>query len=376
MKSYEIVVIGAGLSGVICALELKKAKRNVLLIDANERIGKKLLVSGNGKCNILNSNASCSNYNNNFLDSAFKKYSISDLKKYLNNLGLLLREDEVGRIYPYSESANTVLNILIENIEQVKLEVLTSCKVERIDKNINFILFTTKGQIAADKVVLATGSSATFGISSYALLGPYGHKTTKTVQTLVPIKSSQIKGCSGVRAKVKASLYINGKQAYSNNGEMLFKDGGLSGIISLQLSTYISRSIVKGEYKESYVEIDFMPQMSEDDLRRYIYSYGQSGILHKSILKLLEKEKDIAHAMKHFKAKVDGLQNVSQAQLMAGGLDVKDFNNETFESKKQKGLYAIGEVLDVDGECGGYNLTAAMLMGLMCSQGIINENKS
>ena len=378
MKKYEVIVIGAGLGGIICALELKKAGIDVLLVEANDRIGKKILVSGNGKCNILNKNLSIDKYNSDFLKNTLSAYSIDKLEQYLNELGLLLRIDSEGREYPYSESANTVLNVLLNNLKKEGVEIITSCKVKSIIEKNPFKVQTTLGDFLADNIVLATGSNATFGINSHALFEPYGHKCKNLVQTLVSIKTSEIKGCSGVRSKVKADLYINNKKVYTNNGEMLFKDNCISGIISFQLSTFISRSIVKGEYINSYITIDFVPGMEEETLRGFINEHGDLGIVHKSILSLFKSSKDLAHDLKNYRVEVKGLQGINQAQVTAGGLNTDEFNSISFESNNQKGLYAIGEVLDVDGECGGYNLSAALAMGLACAQGIKEkyENKN
>ena len=375
---FDVAIIGGGQSGIILAIALKRQGINACIIEAKDRIGKKILSTGNGKCNILNSNLDISNYNNTFPQYALKTYDYQKQKEFYSSLGLLLKEDSEGRIYPYSESANTVLNVYLDTIRRLGISVFANTKVDRIEQEgNNFKLISSKETIISKAVALASGSNATQGICSHALFGPFGHKTTKLEQSLVPIKTNALKGANGVRAKAKASLYIEDKCVFSENGELLFKDGLLSGILAFKMSAYIAREYVKRNDVNAYIEIDFVPEHSEECIKSILDASKQEnplyGILHKAIAANFEKSENIPYAIKHHKCKVIGLGGIDNAQVVSGGLNVDQFNDKTMESKLVEGLYAIGEVLDVDGQCSGYNLSFATASALVCADAIKNK---
>lgn len=366
----HVVVIGGGLSGIVTSLELKKRGVDVFLIEAKDRLGKKILASGNGKCNILNRNLNASFYNTDFVKYAIEKYNFDVLYNYYSNLGIMLREDEEGRVYPYSESSNTILNALLDQLSLYKVDVFLNEEVKSIKKeNEGFIVKTTKNQIKTDKIVLSTGSNASFGINSHYLLGDLGQKTTKLKQTLVPLKTKAIIGANGVRAKGKLSLYIENELIFSEDGEVLFKERAISGILAFKASIYLSRWMVKNNKDEvnAFVILDFVPNMNVDELRDYLNNSKLSnplfGVVHKAIAQNI-KGKDIAFELKNYKCKIDGLTNLENAQVMSGGLDVNFFDDKTYMSKTLNNVYACGEVLDVDGQCGGYNLSFALASSL------------
>ena len=373
-KYYDVAIIGGGMSGIVLAISLKKAGISTCIIEAKDRIGRKILASGNGKCNILNTNLDLSNYNNTFPKYALEKYNYKELVSFYNSLGLLLKEDEEGRVYPYSESANTVLNIFLDKIEELKIPVITDTKINFISKDKEgYLLASTEEDIKCKIAVLASGSNATSGFNSHALFAPFSHNITKTSQSLVPIKANALKGANGVRSKALASLYINNKKVFEEKGELLFKDNAISGILAFKMSAYIAREIVKGNKFDSYIEIDFVPDYSEVELNSILKNTAITGILHKAIAANFKDSKNLAHDVKHYRCEVQGLMGLDNAQVTSGGLDIKDFDDKTMQSKHAKNLYAIGEVLDVDGQCGGYNLTFATASALVCRDSIINQ---
>ncbi|MCR4874874.1 MAG: aminoacetone oxidase family FAD-binding enzyme [Clostridia bacterium] len=378
MEKFDVAIIGGGMSGIILAISLRKQGINACIIEAKDRIGKKILASGNGKCNILNKDLSLDNYNNDFPRYALDKYNYEKLNELYNSMGLLLKVDSEGRAYPYSESANTVLNVFLDELQKLNTKVFLNTKIDKIEKSKDaFILSGTNFSIQASKVVLASGSNASFGINSHALFSPFSHKATKFEQSLVPIKTNALKGANGVRCKAVASLYINNKLVFKEAGELLFKDNFLSGILAFKMSAYIAREIVKTNSLDAYIEIDFCPEYTEDEINNILddspMAHPLCGLLHKAIAFNFEEEDDIAYAIKHHKCKVEGLAGIDNAQVLSGGLVVKDFDDKTMESKLQKGLYAIGEVLDVDGQCGGYNLSFAAASALVCADAIKEE---
>ena len=377
-KNYDVVIIGGGMSGIVLAISLKEAGINCCILEAKDRIGKKILASGNGKCNILNLDLSISNYNNEFPKYALEKYNLIALTILYKKLGLYLKEDKEGRVYPYSESANTVLNVFLDKISKLGIPVYLNEKVESISKNNGVYNVSSSNDTYTSKVVvLATGSNASFGINSHALFSPFSHKITKTSQSLVPIKADALKGVNGVKSKASASLYINNKKVFEEKGELLFKDNAISGILAFKMSAYIAREIVKNGRVDSYIEIDFAPNFSEDELNSMIKSssldYPLFGILHKAIAMNFKDSKNIAFDIKHFKCKVKGLMGLDNAQVLSGGLDISQFDPTSMQSKLEDNLYAIGEVLDVDGQCGGYNLAFAAASALVCRDSIVQK---
>ena len=376
-KIFDVCIIGGGQGGIIAAINLKRKGLNVCIIEAKDRIGKKILSTGNGKCNILNADLSLDNYNNNFPKIAFQKYDLNKLKEFYSSLGIFLKQDSEGRIYPYSESANTILNAYLDEINKLNIDVFVDTKIERIEKiDEGFLLRTKLSEYKCKKVLLATGSNATTGLSSHALFAPFGHNITKLEQSLVPIKTNALKGANGVRAKAKASLYISNKLVFSENGELLFKDNQLSGILAFKMSAYIAREYVKKGNVDAYIEIDFVPDYTEAQLKELLSNSKLTnplqGLLHKAIAQNFNGS-NLAYDIKHLRCKVDGLMGIDNAQVISGGLDISQFDESTMESKLQKGLYAIGEVLDVDGQCGGYNLSFAASSALLASDAIYSE---
>ncbi len=377
-NKFDVAIIGGGMSGIILAINLKRQGINACIFEAKDRIGKKILASGNGKCNILNTNLDLSNYNNDFPKYALDNFGYSYQKDFYKSLGIILKEDSEGRVYPYSESANTVLNSFLEELNKLNTAVFVNTKIENIDyKDGEYILSDGNKTYKSKYVVLSSGSNASFGINSHSLFAKFGHKCTALEQSLVPIKSNALKGCNGVRSKAMASLYINNKLVFSEKGELLFKDNAISGILAFKISAYIARAIVSKKPFDAIVEIDFIPDYTEDEINDFIdnsaLAHPLTGLLHKAIALNFEDSDNQAYDIKHYRCKVNGLMGLDNAQVLSGGLEVKDFDDKTMESKLQKGLYATGEVLDVDGQCGGYNLSFACASALVAFKDICTK---
>lgn len=380
----SVVIVGGGASGILSAIVFAQKGDKVTLLEKGERVGKKLLSTGNGKCNLTHIGLSASDYNTPFVSAVVNKYSPRVVLDYFETLGLITRTDEEGRVYPYSESATTVLNVLLQKLGQFGVNTVCECTVNSLsEKNGKWTAHTSKGDFTGDKLVLASGSDATSGTNSHSLLAGFGHKCTKCEYAIAPLLCKDVKGANGVRAKALAALFIDGKTAMSERGELLFKDNALSGVLAFRLSSMLARK--KGDFKEAKVEIDFLPDISEDDLTKHIFEYSSvlnplEGILHKalaqnvisrvpmdrSLIMSEQKARSLAKGCKHFEVKVTGVAGRQFAQVMSGGLDVKDFDENTLRSKLRKGLYCIGEVLDVDGLCGGYNLHWAWASAMAC----------
>ena len=353
---------------------------NVAVLESNERVGKKLLATGNGKCNLTNLDMNIVHYNKpSFVESFLDRFDAHDTIATFEKMGLITKVID-KRVYPYSECASTVLDVLRKAIERNRTQVFTSHFVNTVE-NFNDE-FTVGGVIKndakpnesfsyrADSVVLATGSPATFGRDSLSLYRALGHDAREMTPSLVPIKTDKepLKGLQGVR--VKAGVRIGYRY---ETGEVLFKDFGVSGIAVFNLSSEIARGRAKiGDM----LTIDFMPEYSKAEVediltkRNNNHTVGELllGTFHSKVQERIiwaagcdandpaqSKISALANAIKNYKFTIEGLGDVSLAQAMSGGLNVREFDDDLM-SLKVKNAYAIGEALDVDGDSGGYNL--------------------
>ena len=367
MKVFDVAVIGGGASGLFLS-SLLGAKYKVVLFEANERVGKKILMSGNGKCNLLNQKIDHRMYNNpEYIKKIAERISVEKILNIFMSMGLLCKNID-GRIYPYSEVGNTVLNVFRENIKDTTL--VSNTKIVSIDNQDNFILTASnEKKYFAKYVVLATGSPASLGIDSLELYAKLGHSFVEFKPALTYIKTtkSKIAGLSGIR--VKASLISDN---YSENGEILFKDDGISGIIAFNMASRISRS------NSQIIYIDFMPDYQLYEVRELIKKIGLEGIFHRRIAEAITKNyspSEYIEGIKKFKLEVLGFGPMENAQVATGGLSLDEFNSD-LSSKIIEGAYATGEVLDIDGECGGFNLYWAWASSIIVAESLENKLKS
>ena len=372
----KLVIIGGGASGLMLASILKRNKANldITILEKLEHVGKKVLMTGNGKCNLSNKNIKETCFNNEF---GFNIASSFDVEKYFNELGLLTYSDNEGRIYPISNVSNSVLDTLRESIKDV--EILTSYNVTRIIKkgNIYEISNDKFKTIEADIVVMATGGKTYYKENnSYIMSSMLSHRVTQLRPTLTSLKVSEnLASIENLRAKVHAKLIANNNVVYEDNGEVLFKRDGLSGIVIFQLSSIIARN----PYLKYSIELDLLPQVNEEELINHLNKYpSMTGLFAKMINQYIIKNAksnsptDLAYSIKHLRFNV--LENVDfkNAQVTSGGIAVKELK-ETLESKYNENLYFLGEVIDVDAVCGGYNLHFAFASASVAAQDIINK---
>ena len=387
--SKRILIIGGGASGIMCALKSAEKGGEVTILERSDRVGKKLLSTGNGKCNLSNLNVSADMYNDNFVEKVLARYGAEEIIAEFASLGLLCKADSEGRIYPYSESATTLLNVLLQRLDERDVNVVCDCVVQKIEKKGDgFVATTSNGDFFADNVVIATGSDATMGLNSHALASNFGHKIATLNYAIAPLICKDVRGANGVRAKVFASISVNGKTLMGERGELLFKDNALSGVLAFRLSSMLAR--YKGKVDNCQVDIDFVPDMTEKDLSDFIYNNSRAispleGILHKalaynvicsvpmdrSLIMSRKKADDLARGCKNFKVKIDGISSKNNAQVACGGIALEDIDDTTMQSRLCKGLYIIGEVEDIDGLCGGFNLHWAWASAFACSEDIL-----
>ena len=376
MKRFDVIIIGGGASGMFLASEL--AGRRVALIEANERVGKKLLATGNGKCNLTNLDMNIVHYNRpSFVETYLDRFDAHDTIASFERMGLITKVID-KRVYPYSECASTVLDILRGAVQKCGTEVFTGHIVNSVEyfadtytvSGVTKVDGQTKSfSFTADNVVLATGSNATFGRNSNNLFTALGHTAREFTPALVPIKTNKepIKGLSGVR--VKAGVRCGARYEV---GEVLFKDFGVSGIAVFNMSSEIARGKLK---IGSNLTIDFMPEYSVGEVENLLRKRGNvrvgellTGTFHSKVVDRIlwasgvnpddlaqPKISAIARTIKTYTLKIEGLGDSSLSQVMSGGLNIREFDHNLM-SMKSKNAFAIGEALDVDGDCGGYNL--------------------
>lgn len=399
----RVGIIGGGAAGLICACSLAKNKKiDVTVFEKNERVGKKLLSTGNGRCNLTNLSATANDYyaSGEFVAPAFEKYPPKSNIAFFESLGLFTRADSEGRVYPMSNQASSVLDALRFECERLGVRFLCSCDIKNV--KVNNKKYVLNNGYTFEKLVFACGGKAAVKeYSSFSLLSVFGHTVTKTAPSLVRLITDDriIKQLKGIRAVVSMTLFSGNRKIVTERGEMLFSDFSLSGIISMQLSSYISHLKQQGKNNFS-VSVDFVPDISESEYTALLFKLSKrsavkaenllSGFMPKKIgICLLKKvgispEEEIKKVPKNQLAllsdlckncvfKITDVGSFSQAQVMVGGVKKNEFNENTLESKKQKGVYCCGEMLDVDGKCGGYNLQWAFSSGRLVAESIISE---
>ena len=389
-NKLNIAVIGGGASGLIAAISAKNENTDVTIYEKEKRVGRKILATGNGRCNMTNTTASYNDYHSldiKFIYPTIERFWVDQTLDFFENIGILWKEEDEGKVYPYSDTASAVLDVLRQRLE--KIGVITECEfaVKKIKKQNNqFIIEDKNGKRKrADRVIIATGGMAGAQLGSdgsgYKLLESLGHKITKLYPSLVQIRTQTdtVKKLKGI--KVNAKVSVGDKE---KTGEVLFTDYGISGPPVFWLSSYIEG--------EKEITLDIMPEYSYTDISDMITKRVNTlgdipledffvGMLNKRVSQALLKHigveplsrlasslsrkeiQALSSIIKNFKLQIKGTSTWNNAQVTKGGADVSQFNADTMESRLVKGLYCCGEVLDVDGDCGGYNLQWAWSSG-------------
>ena len=388
-------IIGAGASGMAAALSAAEFENvQVVLMERQARVGKKLSATGNGRCNLTNLHADHSCYHGeepHFAATAMLQYDVEDTLKWFSSLGLYTVAEESGRVYPYSDQANSVVDVLRFALEKPNIQLLTGFEVKKVKKTEEgFRVESADEVIFCDKLIIACGGLAGTklggSMAGYQLLRSFGHKCTKLRPTLVQLKSDW-KGCvslKGVRANCHAVIFHDGILHSESTGELQFTEHGLSGPVIFE----ISRDACQGRGLWACC-LDFLPDKEEawllqELLRRRETTWKAedllTGILHNRLGRVLSQavgisgyvpiaqldEEDIAavvRAVKAFEVVLTEPMGMEAAQVTAGGMFTSEFDPRTMESRLVPGLYACGEVLDIDGDCGGYNLQWAWSSG-------------
>lgn len=402
----EIVIIGGGASGIMAAIEAVKSGKEVVVVDRKERVLKKVLVTGNGRCNLTNVNAKINNYFSTGSDikkieNILNDFQPKDTMNFFESLGVVCNEEARGKVFPLSGQAGSVIDALRFEAERVGVKFLLDFYVKKIEKKgFQFIIYSEdKRIITSNRVLLSAGGKSYPELGSngsgFELAREFGHTITPLFPSIVQFKTEeyQVKGLKGIKLDTKVTAYGDNKKICTYDGELLFTDYGVSGNVIFNIS------FVFPIHKKVELEVDFLPKFSYDKLleklkdRRDILGHltmehyfngminkklGQflskaSGIekLSKEINSLTDNElRKLCDVLKKYKLNVLDTTGYKNAQVTAGGIKLEEVNMETLESKKVRGLYFSGEILDVYGECGGFNFQWAWASGKKAGENI------
>lgn len=392
----KVLVLGAGASGMMAALTASERRENeVFLLERQARVGRKLLATGNGRCNLTNRNLSLAHYHGEdpgFCAYALRRFGVEDTLRFFRGLGLFTVTEESGRVYPFSDSANSVADVLRLTLEQREnVRIVTGAEVLDLSRrNGVFLAETEAGQFDAERVIVCAGGVAGGKLggtpSGYRLLAKFGHTRTKLLPALVQLctETDFVRALKGVRCTAAVCF-----GAERRVGEVQFTEYGVSGPVIFDLSRDVSTS------GGGTLLLDFLPQLAEDGLLPILEARCAAlpnlksenlltGLLHNRLGRVLLRScgesletpcgafdtprlQTLCGRIKRFPLRVLGTAGMESAQVTAGGVRTAEFY-ETLESRLCRGLYAAGEVLDIDGDCGGYNLQWAWSSGRLAGQ--------
>lgn len=398
----NIIVIGGGAAGIMAALTAAEDKSNhVVLLERQQRIGRKLLATGNGRCNLTNAGAGPDNYHGeqaDFVRPALDKFPPQAALDFFHELGLLTVTEEGGRVYPLSNSANSVLDVLRFALADRKVELHTACSARELRRTGGgYSVITDAETFPADKLIVACGGAAGAKLGGvmdgYELLKPLGHKRTKLYPSLVQLltEPEYPRALKGVRADGRLRLLTGETLLGESAGEIQFTENGVSGPAAFDLSraasTCAGGARLHLDFLRGYTEAQTLALLEK---RREAYPALEvselfTGMLHNRLGRMLVKYcglspaeplaslsggqlSSAAQAAKDFVLALRGTEGFDSAQVTAGGIRTAGFNPDTLESWFMPGLFVCGELLDIDGDCGGYNLQWAWASGRLAGR--------
>ena len=403
----DVAVIGGGAAGFVAAIMAKKHGKSVAILERKDRVLKKVLATGNGRCNYTNINANISNYygeNSSFIKEVLENFTVKDTIKFFEEIGIVPKIEERGKVYPYSGQASSIVDVLRRTADYLGIESHVNFNVVKIvNKSSDFRIYSEDSKsITAKKVILAAGGQASPELGSngsgYKLAKELGHEITELRPALVQLKTEKepIKGLEGIKVNSKINVFSKDKLLASDEGELLFTNYGISGSVVFNLSHVVAL------YDRIKFIVDFMPDYNVEEIEELLKKRQEklsyltmenylTGVLNKKLGQLLLKRagieklsflvskldktmiSKIAELIKNYEIKVIETTGFKNAQVTAGGVKTNDINPKTMESYKIKGIYFIGEILDVFGDCGGYNLQWAWATGYLAGNNIASK---
>lgn len=409
MMKYDVIIIGGGPSGLMASIAAAEQKARVLLLDKGNKLGRKLAISGGGRCNVTNRLPVDEIIkhipgNGRFLYSAFSEFSNEDIIKFFEGLGIQLKEEDHGRMFPVTDKAQSVVDALLDKMKQLKVEIRTNTAVETVEydeertkgvllKNGEFIESTCVVIAVGGKSVPHTGSTG----DGYPWAKKAGHTVTDLFPTEVPLTSSEPfireKRLQGLSLRDVALSVLNpkGKVVKTHQMDMIFTHFGVSGPAVLRCSQYVVKTMKKFNVRTVTMNLDVLPSINEeqvfqelqkllkDEPKKAIKNVLKGIVPERYLLFLLErceideqeigatlaheKIRDLAKMCKQFRFEVSGTLSIEKAFVTGGGVSVKEIHPKEMASKQKEGLYFCGEVLDIHGYTGGYNITSALVTG-------------
>jgi len=402
-EKINVLVIGGGASGMMAAIAAARKGSTVTLLERNPRIGKKILATGNGRCNFTNVNADISCYeghNRSFAYSALAGFTVQETLDFFEKLGIVAKVEEQGKVFPFSDQASSVLDVLMYELKETGVKIVCDAYVKSVAKKNN--VFTVKlengTEFSGDNVILAAGGKAMPSSGSdgnaYELVERLGHSLTPIFPALVQLKleGTFFKQIDGVKLVGTAEILHNHKTIAQDSGDILFGNYGVSGPPILQLSRKAGGLLQQN--KEVTLKINILDKLTKEELKKHLTERFQNspqktlefslvGLINKRLIPVLLKEagfKDLKCLVCNISAKdqekilnilqdwrfvIQGTKSWPSAQVTAGGIATDEINPNTMESTLVKGLYFAGEIVDIDGLCGGFNLQWAWSSGFV-----------
>jgi len=390
----KVIVVGGGASGLVAAIIAKRHGAEVCIIERNLKLGKKILATGNGRCNFTNVDALPIHYNHpEFVSHVFEAFSPRETLLFFKSLGITPKIEDLGKTYPLSEQASSITDVLIYEIRRLGIQVIYEKVILSAHKETKgFVLYDQVGDTyRCDKLIVATGGLALPQSGSdgtgYQIAKDLGHEITQLFPALVKLKleSPHLKHLDGVKFPGLVSLVYNNENIQTEFGDILFTKYGISGPTILQLSR--KANALLQDNQTIYVDVKLVTELSEKDiemrlldLKNLPIELALLGLINRKLVHVVLKEanvlgdlvvvnlrynqiKKITQLLTSMKFKVTGSKGYEEAQVTAGGVNVDEIYPKTLESKKSKGLYFAGEIIDIDGLCGGYNLQWAWSSG-------------
>lgn len=403
-KHFDLLVVGAGASGMMAAITAARENKKVCIIEKLDKAGKKLLATGNGKCNFTNEvmNTDCFGGDKDFIQSILERFSVQDCLDFFHSIGIYSKNKN-GYYYPNSEQAASVVNALIFELNRLDVVISYETTISAIDSSDTQVsLNTNKGKFIGRKLIIATGLLAAPKLGSngdlFDTIKKLGHRFEPVLPALCGFycKGINFKKTSGVRAHGTVTAWINGASVAEDTGEIQFTDYGLSGIPVFQISRYLS----KGLYEKSNVQIalNLLPEFDKKQLldeltyRKSLFASQTvdsllNGLLNQKLSDMILQKVhidssvfvssiseielvEIAYYIQNLRVTVQKYRDFEFAQVCTGGIPVSDIDKNSLESKFAKNIYFTGEILDVDGICGGYNLHFAWATGYVAGKAI------
>ena len=396
----HVVIIGAGAAGLAAACEAAGNGARVTILERHQRPGRKILASGNGRCNIMNTGR-CYYNGREFADAVFDAVPLQELYAFFQKSGLnILREpEEDGRLYPSVMQSGAVLQCLLSRLRDLGCRLMTDCRCDRIiPENNGFRIITNQGELLSDSVIIAAGTPAggNLGYAAYDLLSDLGHHITPLLPSLCPIRCTGLPfpRLKGSRFPAGLTLIRNGRKVEYSSGELLITDTGISGICAMQLSASAAALPYDGK---TIISVDLSPLMDVSP-RRHLHMTqppfpepdinAVSELLMNRCQYLARKRllfglipSELIEVIDDGKMSIPALGGIltsipltvtgviaDRAQVIRGGTDTAEYDRSTLESKLYRHMYAAGEILDVDGDCGGFNLMFAFASGILAGR--------